>query len=651
MRRGIAAYAFVLVLVTGVSAGCAGRAPSQVHATAAVPLPPRTAPTPTVLPAGAEAMYDLVDTGTLAAANDLLDNVWDVPRSNPVTLPTPLTWTEDPYHDQYWRFLFYSLRPTSNLLWAYYTTKQPKYLDKLLEILTSFTAYDATDPARDRTRLDYPHGAAFREMILVDDYVKLSASGVLPAALATAMRASIARLGAFLVTPANFNASYNHGFTEVVALLLVAVNFPDLPGATGWRALALDRLSTLMHNTVGPDGVEIERSPFYHFYVFDFALQLQAWSVRTGISMPASLADSINSMARYSTDIIWPNGQIPLLGSSVQLRPSGNTALYANIEKSFPQFAFAVTSGAKGTPPEDRAALFGTSGQVVMRSPIDASKPYSDNTQLQFTAGPPSTAHSHLDSLALTLYAHGTVLLPDSGLDTYVAGTAFDFFHGTSAHNTIVVDGKDQGAGPVTAGLVTSGPDWEYASAVASQYPGVTQKRSVLMIGHNALLVVDSLSSNAPHSYQQLWHLFPGANVTTSGLTVRATTASDAPVLEIVSGRSAAATPALSLQTYYGATDPLQGWYSDAYGQVQKNHVVGYTQSGTDAAYYTLIAAGPDAAHPASVTESPARNGALRLTVCAADVSDLVTITDQAAGAGAGEHVTVVKNGGCPHGN
>ncbi len=132
-----------------------------------------------------------------------------------------------------------------------------------------------------------------------------------------------------------------------------------------------------------------------------------------------------------------------------------------------------------------------------MRSPIDTAKPYLDNTQLQFTAGPPSTAHSHLDSLSLTYYSGGTVLLPDSGLDTYTHGTSFDFFDGTSAHNAVVVDGTNQGAGPVTAGLVTSGSDaggWEYASAVASQYPGVTQKRSVLIIGPNLLLVVDSLT-------------------------------------------------------------------------------------------------------------------------------------------------------------
>lgn len=360
-------------------------------------------------------MYDLVDTGTLSAANDLLNNVWDVPRYAPVTLPTPLTWSEDPYQQTYWRFLFYSLRPTSNLLWAYYTTRQSEYLTKLLSILQSFTAYDAANPPLNPNTLDNPHAAAFRTMILVDDYVKLTRSGVLPGSLAAALRASIAKLGDFLAQPRNYQGTYNHGFTEGAALLLIAVNFPELAPAAQWRQLALTRLSTLMKTTVGADGVEIERSPFYHFYVFDFALQLQAWSVRAGVALPTVFNTSVATMVRYSTDIIWPDGQIPLIGSSVQLEPGGDSSLYGALEKAYPQFAFALTGGKTGTPPDDRATLFPTSGQIVMRSPISTQEPYSNNSQLVLNGGPPSTQHSHLDALAFTYYSVARCCCPTPG--------------------------------------------------------------------------------------------------------------------------------------------------------------------------------------------------------------------------------------------
>ena len=87
----------------------------------------------------------------------------------------------------------------------------------------------------------------------------------------------------------------------------------------------------------------------------------------------------------------------------------------------------------------------------------------------------------------------------------------------------------------------------------------------------------------------------------------------------------------MTLQTYYGNTDPLQGWYSDAYGQVQKNHVVGYTQHGDDATYVTLIALGPDAAHAGlgqRVRHAHRGRGSLSLRVCAADTAAAVGIAN-----------------------
>lgn len=626
----------VLLTVGALTTGCAIRGTANAQSRH-VPLPPLAtavgSAAPAGLPNGRESMYDLVNQGTLKDANDLLDNVWDISRYKPATLPANLTWKEDPYHDNYWRFQFYSLRPTSNLLWAYYTTHQQKYLDKLISILRSFTAYDATGPTLDRTRLDYKHGAAFRAMVLVDDYVKLHRSNLLPADLDAAMKKSIEKLGNFLANPINFDAGYNHGFTEASALLLVAANFPSFAASATWQPLATTRLTQLMQTTVGADGVEIERSPFYHFYVFDFALQVENWAKANGVAMPAAFTQRVQSMVRYATDIVWPNGQVPLIGSSVRLKPAGFASLYAGIEKTDPHFQYVVSDGASGSPPSDFAALFSTSGQIVLRSKPQKGVPYADSAQLAMNAGKPSTDHAHLDALAFAYYSGGTVLLPDSGLDTYAAGTTFDYFHGTSAHNTVTVDGADQGPGPVNAGLVTSGNDWQYASANASLTKGVTQKRSVLMIGRNIVLVIDSLTSDASHKYQQLWHLFPGAGLTIDGAAAHVSTSHDVPTMQIVQAKQ----PSTTVKTYYGDTNPMQGWYSDQYGKVQKNHVVGYTQTANSTYYVTLIVTGDDAAQPASVIGKVVGNDA-QATVCTADTSAAVTISAMAS---QGERVKV----------
>ncbi|MGH8890021.1 MAG: alginate lyase family protein [Acidothermaceae bacterium] len=642
--RVVASCAVMLLI-----AGCATRGTRRMQSRH-VPLPPlataASSTNPTTLPIGRESMYDLVNQGTLKGANDLLDNVWDISRYKPATLPATLSWKEDPYHDNYWRFQFYSLRPTSNLLWAYYTTHQQQYLDKLISILRSFTAYDATNPPRDRTRLDYKHGAAFRAMVLVDDYVKLRRSNVLPPDLDAAMSKSIEKLGSFLANPTNFDAGYNHGFTEASALLLVAANFPSFPESATWQPLATSRLTELMQTTVGADGVEIERSPFYHFYVFDFALQVENWAKANGVTLPVSFTQRVQSMVRYATDIVWPNGQVPLIGSSVRLKPAGFANLYAGIAKTDPHFQYVASGGTAGSPPSDPAVLFSTSGQIVLRSKPQRGVPYVDSAQLVMNAGKPSTDHAHLDALAFIYYSGGTVLLPDSGLDTYASGTTFDYFHGTSAHNTVVIDGSDQGAGNVSAGLVTAGSGWEYASASAGLTNGVVQKRSVVMIGRNLVLVIDALTSVASHKYQQLWHLFPGAGVTVDGTTAHVSTAHDVPAMQIVQAKN----PSSDVSTYYGNTNPMQGWYSDQYGKAQQNHVVGYAQNADTTYYVTLIATGNDAAKPASVTGKVVGSNA-QAAVCAADITASVSISDMAS---AGERVKVdeqAAKGECGNGS
>jgi hypothetical protein len=182
---------------------------------------PAEAAWPTPLPFGRESMYADLNQGNLALADRMLDDYWPARGHPPAYLPRPITWTEDPYNDSLWRFMFYSLRYTSNLLWAFGTTGQPEYRDRLLEILRSYAAYDGTRPFNGKT-FDNKHTAAYRAMVLVNSYRKLEAWGMLPPDLARDLNSSIGRLGAFLADARNYEPGFNHGFNEAAGLLLVA---------------------------------------------------------------------------------------------------------------------------------------------------------------------------------------------------------------------------------------------------------------------------------------------------------------------------------------------------------------------------------------------------------------------------------------------
>jgi hypothetical protein len=235
----------VLLLLSSTVAGC-GRSDQPALLTG-VPKPARVpvAAAP-ALPLGRESIYTLVNEGTWKDADALLANQWNLPRFDPITLPNGPTWHEDPYHDKYWRFTFYGLRPTSNLLWAYYNGGGRRYLDKLLEILRSYLGYDTDGHAPDVDGMDDPHAIAFRSMILVNSYVKLRRSGDLPPDLEGPLREAIHRSAVKLESPANYQGTYNHGFTETAALLLIHANFTELDTGGVWGMLAQRRLSQLL---------------------------------------------------------------------------------------------------------------------------------------------------------------------------------------------------------------------------------------------------------------------------------------------------------------------------------------------------------------------------------------------------------------------
>jgi hypothetical protein len=642
-------------LALGACTGGADRGPVT-----SVPTPPHPslAAVATPLAAGPESMYDLVNEGNLVDADALVRHVWNLPRYKPVALRGMPTWQEDPFKDKYWRFTFYSLRPTTNLLWAYYTTGKSRYRDALIDIVRDYARHEATNPPVDNSGADDPHATAFRAMILVNTYVKLRRSGDLSADLGSALLATISKDARFLALPGNYEATHNHGFSEAAALLLVGVNMPGLAGAAGWAALARERLGHFVVQAVDADGEEVEKSPFYHFYVLDFALQAERWSARNRIPLPTKFAGRVRAMLRFSTEVIWPDGTIPLAGSSVQTRPEGSIGLYQPVLRGFPEFAWAVTGGRTGRPPSHRAVLFPLSGHAILRSPVDPKRPYRENSQLLMDTGRPWTKHAHLEALAVTYYSAGRTLLPDSGLYTYQENSdAFRYFHGGRAHNTVVVDGSGAQRGPVRPGRSVTGPGWAYQSGYASVYPGVVHRRAVLLLAHDLMVVVDLLEPSGPavkpRTFQQLWHLFPGAHVVlgpagSAPPQVAVYDADDQPAMRIVqaaltggtgpgvataeigtTGADAAAlvpgarAPAAVNATVadrFGQVSPMQGWYSAEYGVLERTHVAEYTARGTGAVFVTAIVSGSRAAASSPVALTARRIGTgVDLDVCSRD--------------------------------
>jgi heparinase II/III-like protein/concanavalin A-like lectin/glucanase superfamily protein len=560
---------------------------------------------PTPLPFGEESAYAELNEGEEASARDLLGDVWPA-RGYPLPyLAWPLTWQEDPYHEAFWEFYFYGLRPEATLLYEWERTGYAPYLEKLIAILRSYAAYDSTRP-ENRVTFDNNHTSAYRAMELVNLYVKLKIAGALPRDLEEGLARSLAKLGGFLAEPRHFEADFNHGFNEGAALLLIADNFPHLPGAAGWRTLALERLKAMLVNTIDADGVEVENSPFYQVYVLGLVYQIAQWAQRYEPTLAAPYSEAAAKMLRYTAEITQPNGYLPMLGATATTyMPAQDPNVYGPMAAANAEFDFAYTRGAKGTPPPDGTVLFGVSGQFVMRSPLGTSANLPNQTYLTFNAGTYRTSHSDLDALGVTMYSGGSTLLPTSGLYTYTEEPWLEYFHGTRSDNTVVVDGKDQAQGSAQAGSHGSAGGVTWASGTSGLYAGVSHHRTVLLLRQGLALVLDDLASSTSHSYVQTWHLAPGSAVRNSGPDTYVTNAAGTPTLTIRQGDAAG----LSVRSVFGATEPIQGWYSNGYGAKQPGWAVEDARTGTRALFTTLLAAGPYAGQASTVTETAIAGG------------------------------------------
>jgi hypothetical protein len=560
---------------------------------------------PTPLALGEESAYAEMDEGEEATAQDLLGNVWPA-RGYPLPyLQWPLTWTEDPYHEAYWEFYFYGLRPEATLLYEWETTANTAYLEKLIAILRSYVTYDATRPVNTVT-FDNDHTSAYRTMELINFYVKLKLAGALPKDLEAGLARSLEKLGAFLAEPQHFEADYNHGFNEGIALLLLADNFPHMPGASGWRLLALERLQEMLSNTIDADGVEVENSPFYQVYVLGLVYQIAQWAKRYEPTLAAPYSEAATKMLSFTADVTQPNGYLPMLGATATTyMPSQDPNVYGPMAEADPEFDVAFTRGAHGTPPPDGTVLFPVSGLFLMRSPLGPVSNLPNQTFVTFNSGTYRTSHSDLDAMGMTMYSNGAEVLPTSGLYTYTEEPYLEYFHGTRSHNTVVVDGKDQAQGSAQAGSYGSVSGSTWASGVSGLYAGVTHHRTIVVLRQGLTLVQDDLTSSSSHNYAQTWHMAPGSNVRESGGDTYVTNTAGTPTLTIHQADPAG----MTTQSLYGATDPIQGWYSNGYGFKQPDWALEDTRSGTSALFTTLLAAGPYAGQAGTVVETPVTGG------------------------------------------
>ncbi len=440
----------------------------------------------------------------------------------------------------------------------------------------------------------------------------------------------------FLHAQLERHAWNNHLLLEAKALAMVGALYPELPGAADWKREGIRHLETELERQVLLDGVHSERSSLYLAIISSeilehlVVLQLEGRGERDPHYCRALV--KLAGMALFQAAITRADGTMPLLGDSSRTdehmrfdAPLGARVLLGAQGIPSPPRAdegliwLLAALGLEDTlerndgaaPARGRSSrAFRDGGYFVLESDSGA-----EPLHLVFDCGPFGDpivpGHGHADALSIDLAAGKSHLIVDPGMYSAHLGERWrNGFRGTAAHNTVVVDGKDQSLlsglrrvyRPARARLI----EWASCGAfdvVAGMHLGytrldrpVTHRREIFFRKPHYWLVVDRLDGRGHHGYELLFHLCPGAApvvvVGSACVTARGTNGAGLAILPVgVQGLSVDVIEGLEgiEDSRGGAGEAPQGWVAFESGVKAAAPVVRHRREGSPPVRFATV--------------------------------------------------------------
>lgn len=231
----------------------------------------------------------------------------------------------------------------------------------------------------------------------------------------------------------------NWRIMELNGLLKVAMLFPFLSEARAWRESALAEFERQLALQVYPDGFQFELSPGYHSVIpHDYGNIISLFRL-CGEEPPSFVAGGIERAYDIYPRLSRPDRMLPPLNDSnvvdLKREMEGALKLYPARE----DFRWFATGGAEGRAPEYLSYAFPYAGAAVFRSSwsTDAVWGYMD-------CSPFGRGHQHEDKLNVLISAYGRNMVVEPGNYAYDSSEMRKYVISTRAHNTIMVDGREQ---------------------------------------------------------------------------------------------------------------------------------------------------------------------------------------------------------------
>lgn len=365
-----------------------------------------------------------------------------------------------------------------------------------------------------------------------------------------------------------YSSANNHLIGEAAGLLVASITWPYWKNHIQWRDLAKNLLEreALLQN--GADGVNKEQAISYQQFVLDFLIIAALAGQANQVIFSDAYWIRIEKMLEYLASIMDYAGNVPMIGDA----DDGFVVTLSKQQKWCPYKSLLATGSilfnrgdfkAKSKTLDDKTRwLLGveaeqkypkiyekTSG-LPIRNQYPIGGYYimgcdfetTDEIRILVDAGPLGyreiAAHGHADALSFTLSVAGLEFLIDPGTFAYHTEQKWrDYFRGTSAHNTIRVDGLDQsvsGGNFMWLQKANARADIWKSEEMVDHFIGrhdgylrlddpVTHKREIKFLKkYRKLFIEDTLECKKQHVIECFWHFSEACRVKKDGNIIKA---------------------------------------------------------------------------------------------------------------------------------
>jgi PST family polysaccharide transporter len=327
---------------------------------------------------------------------------------------------------------------------GYYYSQRAEFLEELQQLWLNWIG---ENPAGRTLTWQYPFEVASRLQNWVWAFFLLQRSGRVERRNLVIFLQAMRDHASFLAAHLEYHWPNNHLLLEAKSLYEFSLLFPQFKESKRNLDKAGRVLERQVQEQILPDGTHSELSSMYHRIVSGELGALMLLCRRRGRPLRPEIEQRIFAAVNFSRALTRGDGSVPLLGDSAQA-DTNLRFYYSSRSPSDLDYwtGWQRVANLKEPTEESNGALriFTDGGYGVM-----ADKTLSRN-HLTFDFGAfsrnRSPNHGHCDALSFTLHADGHDLIVDPGAyfpwDDDGRGTRH--FRSTAAHNTLVIDGREQ---------------------------------------------------------------------------------------------------------------------------------------------------------------------------------------------------------------